>query len=162
MPLAEVGISKERNTIKILIVDDYNEWRRKVCKLLQERTESQLQIICEASDGLEAVQKAEELKPNLIVIDIGLPKLNGIEAARQICQLSPVSEIIFLSQDNSLDIVQAALSTGAQGYVCKANAGSELLPAVETVLRGERFVSSSVKNYKGTDKTSAAHSVAVK
>jgi CheY-like chemotaxis protein len=111
----------------------------------------ELQVICGVSDGSEAVQKAEELKPDLILLDISLPKLNGIEAARQIRQLSPSSRIIFLSQDNSLDIVQEALSTGALAYVRKAQAGSELLPAVEAVLRGERFVSSSIKRYKSTD-----------
>jgi DNA-binding response OmpR family regulator len=110
----------------------------------------ELQVIYEVSDGLEAVQKAEELKPDLILLDLGLAKLNGIEAARQIRQLSPSSKIIFLSQDNSLDVVQEALSTGALAYVHKAQAGSELLPAVEAVLRGERFVSSSLKGYKST------------
>jgi CheY-like chemotaxis protein len=111
----------------------------------------ELQVICEVSDGSEAVQKAEELKPDLIFLDLGLPKLNGIEAARRIRQLSPSSKMIFLSQDNSLDVVQEALSTGARAYVYKALAGSELLPAVEAVLRGERFVSSSIIGYKLTD-----------
>ena len=91
------------------------------------------------------------MKPDLILLDIRLPKLNGIEAARQIRYLSPSSKIIFLSQDNSLDVVQEALSTGARAYVYKALAGSELLPAVEAVLRGERFVSSSIIGYKLTD-----------
>ncbi len=131
--------------MKILIVDDYNEWRRKVRQLLRGLPESQSQVIFEASDGLEAVQKAEELKPNLVVIDISLPKLDGIKAARQICQHSPTSKIIFITQNNSLDIAQAALDTGAQGYVYKANAQSELLPAVETVLRGKQFVQSQRK-----------------
>jgi CheY-like chemotaxis protein len=108
------------------------------------------QILCQVSDGLEAVQKAEELKPDLILLDVGLPKLNGIEAARQIRQLSPNSRIIFLSQYNSFDVVQEALSTGALAYVHKAQAGSELLPAVEAVLRDERFVSSSLNGYKLT------------
>ncbi len=107
------------------------------------------------SDGSEAVQKAEELKPDLILLDLGLPKLNGIEAARQIRHLSPSSKIIFLSQDNSLDIVQEALSTGAVAYVHKAQAGTALLPAIEAVLRGERFVSSSIKEYELADTTAA-------
>ena len=111
----------------------------------------ELQVICEVSDGPEAVQKAEELRPDLILLDIGLPKLNGIEAARQIRLLSPNSKIIFLSQENSLDVVEEALSMGALGYVNKAHAGSELLPAVKAVLRGERFVSNGIKGYKLTD-----------
>ena len=111
----------------------------------------ELQIICEASDGSEAVQRAEELKPDLILLDIGLPKLNGIEAARQIRLLSPSSKIIFLSQYNSLDVVEAALRTGALAYVHKAKAGSELLPAVEAVLRDELFVSGGIKGDQLTD-----------
>jgi two-component system response regulator NreC len=111
--------------------------------LLQARSE--LQIICEASDGPEAVQKAKELKPDLILLDISLPTLNGIEAARQIRELSPSSTIIFLSQDNSLDVVQAALRTGAWGYVHKTNVGRELLPAIDEVLTGKQFVSSMLR-----------------
>ena len=103
------------------------------------------QIICEASDGSEAVQKAEELKPDLVLLDIGLPKLNGIEVARQVRQLSPNSKILFLSTDNSPDVVQAALSTGAHGYVYKARAQSDLLPAIDAVLRGKQFVSTHAK-----------------
>jgi DNA-binding NarL/FixJ family response regulator len=117
--------------------------------LLQNNPE--LQVICEVSDGLVAVQMAGELKPDLILLDIGLPKLNGIEAARRIGQLSPNSRIVFVSMDNSLDTVQAALATGALGYVQKASAGSDLLPAIEAVLRGEPFVSSSIKGYKLAD-----------
>jgi DNA-binding NarL/FixJ family response regulator len=131
-------------TIRILIADDYDDWRLKIRQLLEECPE--LQIVCEASDGSEAVQKAEELHPDLIVLDISLPKLNGIEAARRILQLSPSSKIIFLSQDNSLDVVQKALSTGAHGYVYKARAQSDLLPAIDAVLRGEQFVSNTSKS----------------
>ena len=106
-------------SIRILLVDDYKDWRDQVRLLLQERPE--WQIIFEASDGFEAVQKAEELKPDLILLDIGLPGLNGIEAARRIRQLSPNSKIIFLSMETSLDVVQVALSTGAEGYVRKTD-----------------------------------------
>jgi CheY-like chemotaxis protein len=129
-------------------VDDNDAWRRQIRLLLQVQLE--LQIICEVSDGAEAVQKAAELKPDLILLDIGLPKLNGIKAARQIRQLSPNSKIIFLSQDNSPDVVQEALNTGGLAYVHKPQAGSELLPTVKAVLRGERFVSSSLKGHKLT------------
>jgi len=127
--------------IRILIVDDYQDWRRQVRLLLRGRPE--LQIICEASDGSEAVQRAEELKPDLIVLDIGLPKLNGIEVARRILQLSPNSKIIFLSQNNSLEFVQEALSAGALAYVEKEHAVSELLSAVDAVLTSAQFVRSS-------------------
>jgi DNA-binding NarL/FixJ family response regulator len=117
--------------------------------VLQARPE--WQVISEASDGLEAVEKAQGLKPDLILLDIGLPKLNGIEAARQIRQLSPSSKIIFLSQNNDLDIVRAALSTGVHGYVRKTDVKRELLPAMDAVLRGEQFVSSSLKGREFAD-----------
>jgi DNA-binding NarL/FixJ family response regulator len=130
-------------TIRVLIVDDFEDWRCQVRLLLQARPE--WQVIAETSDGPEAIQKAEELKPDLIVLDIGLPKLNGIEAARRIRQLSAGCKIVFLSVHNDLDIVRAALSTGAQGYVHKRDARKELMAAVDAVLQGEQFVSSSLK-----------------
>ena len=130
------------SSIRILVADDYEDWRRQICLLLQARPE--LHVICEASDGLEVVQRAEELKPDLIVLDIGLPSLNGIEAARQIRKLSPESKILFLSQESSADVVQEGLKLGALGYVVKARAGTDLLAAVEAVLQGRRFVSSDL------------------
>jgi DNA-binding NarL/FixJ family response regulator len=137
------------SSIRILVTDDYADWRRQVRSVLQARPE--WQVIAEASDGLEAVQKAQGVKPDLILLDIGLPKLNGIEAARRIQQLSPSSKIIFLSQNNDLDIVRAALSTGARGYVRKTDVKKELIPAMDAVLRGKQFVSSSIKGYEFTE-----------
>jgi DNA-binding NarL/FixJ family response regulator len=143
--------------IRVLLVDDFEDWRRQVRSLLQARTE--LQVVAEASDGSEAVQKAEDLKPDLILLDIGLPKLNGIEAARRIRQGSPSSKIIFLSQNSDLDFVRAAVGMGALGYVLKTDAGRELLPAVDAVLGGKQFFSSSVKGHQLTDTSAekAAH-----
>jgi DNA-binding NarL/FixJ family response regulator len=110
----------------MLIVDDYKNWRSLVRLLLLVRLE--WQIVCEVSDGPEAVRKAEELRPDLIVLDIGLPTLNGIEAARRIRQVSPSSKIVFLTTDTSADAEHAALSPGAQAYVHKLRAQSDLLP----------------------------------
>jgi DNA-binding NarL/FixJ family response regulator len=135
--------------IRIVITDDYADWRRQIRSLLQARPE--WQVISEASDGSEAVEMVQVLKPDLILLDVGLPKLNGIEAARRIHQLSPSSKIIFLSQNNDLEIVRAALSTGARGYVRKTDVKRELLPAMDAVLRGEQFVSSSLNGYEFTD-----------
>jgi DNA-binding NarL/FixJ family response regulator len=106
--------------------------------MLQTRLE--LRILAEAADGLEAVQKAQELKPDLILLDIGLPTLNGIEAARQIRKFAPESKIIFVSQESSADIVQEALSLGTCGYVVKSQAQSDLLAAVDAVLEGRQFL----------------------
>src|SRR4030095_8425698 len=100
----------------------------------------------EVCDGAEAVQQAQELQPDLILLDIGLPTLNGIEAARRIRKVSPTSKILFVTENRSTDIVEEALSTGASGYVVKSNAGSELLPAIEAVLRGKQFVSARLND----------------
>ena len=114
----------ETSSVRVLVVDDYEPFRRFICSTLRKRPA--LQIVGETSDGLEAVHKAEELQPDLIVLDIGLPTLNGIEAARRIRKLSPESKILFMSQESSADVVQEALALGALGYVVKAHAGSEL------------------------------------
>ena len=106
------------------------------------QNEFELVAIVEASDGDEAIELAQALQPDLILLDIGLPKLDGIEAARRIRELAPRSKILFVSQESSIDIVQTAFSVGASGYVAKMDVGSELLTAVKAVLRGERFVGS--------------------
>jgi DNA-binding NarL/FixJ family response regulator len=124
---------------RILVVEDYEPVRRFICSTLRQRPE--FQVVEEVADGLEAVQKAEELQPDLIVLDIGLPSLNGMDAARRIRKLSPKSKILFMSQESSADVVQETLVLGALGYVVKAHAGTELLAAVEAVLQGRQFVS---------------------
>ena len=137
------------STVRVLVVDDFDPFRRFICSTLAKRPE--LQIVGEVSDGLEAVHKAEELQPDLIVLDIGLPTLNGIEAARRIRKLSPKSKILFLSQESSADAVQEALDLGARGYVVKAHAGSELLLAVGAVLEGRQFISGGLSGHHFTD-----------
>jgi CheY-like chemotaxis protein len=121
-----------------------------------------LRVIGVASDGLEAVQKAEELQPDLILLDIGLPSLNGIEVARQIRKFSPKSKILFVSQESSADIVQGALGTGAQGYVLKSDARRELLEGVNAVLRGEQFVSGRFAGHDFTRASDAGASPSVR
>ena len=131
------------SSLRLLVVDDFEPFRRVVASILQEQPE--LQIVCEVSDGLKAVQRAEELQPDLILLDIGLPNLNGIEAASRIRQVAPGAKIIFLTQNSDREIVAAALRTGAHGYVLKKDAARELLAGVAGVLAGNDFVSSGVE-----------------
>ncbi len=125
-------------SVRVVVVEDHEQFRRFICSTLGKAPE--LQVVGIVSDGLTAVQKAEELQPDLILLDIGLPNLNGIEAARRIRKLSPESKILFVSQESSADVVWEALGTGASGYIVKTDAGRELLEGVSAVLRGELFV----------------------
>jgi DNA-binding NarL/FixJ family response regulator len=129
----------ESSTVRILLVEDFQPFRILIRTILEQKPG--LHIIAEVSDGLDAVQKAVELKPHLILLDIGLPFLNGFDAARLIRKLAPDSRILFVSQESSPYVVQEALSLGASGYVVKTRLASDLLPAVEAVLAGKNFVS---------------------
>jgi DNA-binding NarL/FixJ family response regulator len=103
-----------------------------------------LLVVAEASDGLEAVCKAEELQPDVIVLDLLMPKLNGLEATRRIRTLSPKSKIIIASLESSADFVQEALRSGAAGYVIKIEMANQLLPAIEAVLQGKCWFAAAV------------------
>jgi DNA-binding NarL/FixJ family response regulator len=123
------------SSISVLVVEDFAAFRQFLTATLASM--SGLQVIGEASDGLEAVQKALDLQPDLILLDIGLPSLDGIEAARRIRKISPASKIIFVIQESSADVVQVAVDLGANGYVVKAHAGGDLVAAIEAVLSGK-------------------------
>ena len=125
--------------IRVLLVEDFEPFRRAICSVLSKHRSSQ--IVGEASDGLEAVGKAEELLPDLILLDIGLPTLSGMEAARRIRTVSPKSKIIFVTQESDPAIVEEALNLEAAGYVVKTRVASDLLAALDAVLGGGRFVS---------------------
>lgn len=125
--------------VRILVVEDHERFRRYVSSTLKQQ--ANVEIVGEFEDGLQAVEQAKTLRPDLIILDIGLPRLNGIEAARQIRKVASTTAIIFLTQESSLDVVEAAFGLGAWGYVVKAHAGSELVAAVNAVSRGKRFVS---------------------
>jgi DNA-binding NarL/FixJ family response regulator len=121
------------------VVDDFVPWRNYVIAKLAEHPA--LKIVGFASDGLEAVLKAAELQPDLILMDVNLPTLSGISAARRIQELSLTTKILFVSQILDLDVALAALDAGGLGYVVKSDAENELLPAVEAAMSGKRFVS---------------------
>jgi len=124
---------------KILIVDDFEPFRRFLCALLQR--EPTLQVTGQASDGLEAVQLAEELQPDLILLDVGLPRLNGIEAARRIREVAPDSRILFVSHESSGELIGETVRLGAKGYIHKSHILGDLLLAIDKVFAGEQFVS---------------------
>jgi DNA-binding NarL/FixJ family response regulator len=124
--------------VRVLVVDDHRTWRDHIATVLRRRFG--YEPAGHASDGLTAVREAERLRPDLIVMDVGLPALNGIEAARRILDAAPDTKILFLSEHNSADIAAAALGTGAFGYVLKSDAGRELVPAIRAVSEGQLFV----------------------
>jgi DNA-binding NarL/FixJ family response regulator len=126
---------------RTLIVEDHEGVRALLRSLLENETECV--VVGEASDGLQAVQRAQELQPDLILLDLSLPKLNGMEAGRRIRKISPQSRIVFLSQDSTPEIVESALRIGA-GYLLKSDA-KELPAAVRAVLEGGKFVSDRLK-----------------
>jgi DNA-binding NarL/FixJ family response regulator len=121
------------------VVDDNEQVRRRICDLL--RAEKGWEVICEAADGQEAVLASEKLQPDVVLLDISMPTLGGIEAAVRIRWAAPKTRIVFLSQHNSKALMDAALATGAHGYVTKSNAGIDLIRAIRAVLEGEKFVS---------------------
>ncbi|HWN84851.1 MAG TPA: response regulator transcription factor, partial [Vicinamibacterales bacterium] len=116
-------------SLTILVVEDHPAFRTLICTALQR---ADFQTI-EAVDGLEAVQKAEELRPDLILLDINLPKLGGFEVAERIRGRVPGTRLLFMSQESSSDIVRKALSLGADGYIHKVSAATDLLPAIDAV-----------------------------
>jgi DNA-binding NarL/FixJ family response regulator len=133
------------SAIRVLVVDDYEPWHDFISTMLQKQPE--LQIIGAVFDGLEAVQQTQELQPDLILLDIGLPTINGLEASRRIRECAPQSKILFVSENRSPDIAEEALGTGAGGYLVKSDAASELLPAIKAVLEGKRFISASLAGF---------------
>jgi len=128
--------------IRLLVVDDFRLWRD--CVQAHLEGHPKMRIAGFALDGLEALQKVGELQPDLVLLDIGLPRLSGIETARRIRELSPGCKVIFLTNHLHPEIVQAALEAGGSGYVHKEDAATELLPSLESVLVGKQYLSRSV------------------
>jgi DNA-binding NarL/FixJ family response regulator len=135
-------------SLGVLVVEDFAPFSQFIRSALADRQE--VQVIGEVADGLEAVQKAELLEPDLILLDVGLPTLNGIEAARQIRKLAPKSKIIFVSQETSSEVVAEAFHLGACGYVMKTNAAFDLLRAVDAALQGKYFLSAGLSIWNVT------------
>ena len=134
----------ERQQVHVLVVDDYAPFRHYVCSMLEQMP--QMRLVGEAADGLEAVQKADELQPDLVLMDIGLPSLNGIEAARAIRKHDPQCQIVFLSLESSAEVVQEAFELGALSYIVKQHIGSELASVVEAVVLGRLLMRTNVRH----------------
>jgi two-component system invasion response regulator UvrY len=155
-------ISKAGNmpSFRVLVVDDHDGVRRAICALLSE--EPSLNVVCETANGEDAVKKTTEHEPDLVLLDIGLPGISGIEAARQILKASPQSKILFLSQHDSLHMVTEALRAGGHGYVTKIDAAIELLDAIRSVRDGNRYVSQRIVIQVGPTKSLTRPSETVK
>ena len=131
---------------QVLVVDDFEGFRRFLCSQLQKM--SGFVVVGECSDGADAVDKARRLVPDLILLDVGLPIMDGIRAAREIRQHVPDSIILFVSANRSMEIAEEALRNGGRGFVVKSDVNTELWPAIEAVLRGETYVSSAIAAQK--------------
>jgi DNA-binding NarL/FixJ family response regulator len=134
-----------RSVIRVLVVDDFGPWCGYVISGIQ--TKQRWIVVGVARDGNEAVQKAEELQPDLILLDIRLPRLNGIEATRLILKNSPCTRILFVSSEADPELAQVGFRAGGQGYVVKTDAADELFPAMDATLQGKRYVSRSLAGY---------------
>lgn len=130
------------SNVRVLVIEDHIPFRRFISSTLKKKRN--LQIVGEVSDGLNAIQKAEQLKPDPILLDIGLPALNGFDVAREIRRRVRESKIIFLTLECDADLMQEAFTLGASGYVVKAMASSDLLAALEAVTSGKQFASGTL------------------
>jgi DNA-binding NarL/FixJ family response regulator len=130
-------------SFRLLVADSFEPWRHYVSSTLQQ--DQSLQIVGVACDGFEAVQKAIELKPDLVLLSVGLGALRGLEAAKQIRKAVPGVKLLFATQIVDQDVMTEALRNGAHGYLWKMDAHRELLPAIRAILRGEKFISSGMK-----------------
>ena len=137
--LSQPEAAVQESGVRVLVVEDYVPWSEFICSMLEQKQE--LRVVSVASNGIEAVEKAKQLKPDLILLDIGLPQLDGIEVARRIGAVAMQSKILFVSENRDPDIIQEALSTGALGYVVKSQATMDLPLAIDFVLAGGIFVS---------------------
>jgi two-component system response regulator NreC len=134
----------ETSSFRILVADNFEPWRRYVSSTLQQ--DQSLQIVGVACDGIEAVQKAMQLKPDLVLLSVALcPALNGLEAAKRISEAVPGVKLLFATQVIDRDVMTAALSNGAHGYITKMDAPRELLHAINAIRRGEKFVGGGMK-----------------
>jgi DNA-binding NarL/FixJ family response regulator len=129
---------------RILLVEDFKPHRFLITSLLAQNPD--LDVVGEAEDGVEAVMLVQQLMPDVVLMDIGLPKLNGLDAARLICSLFRSTKVVFVTQENDVDIAKEAFRLGAWGYILKQGTGTELVEALSAILQGRRFLSSGLRD----------------
>ena len=128
--------------LRIMVVDDHELVRRVVKSLLE--TQSDWQVIGEAAEGLDAVEQAAKLRPDVVVLDYRLPSMDGVEAGRRILETVPQTEVLMLTYDDSPFVLQKALESGIRGFVLKSDANRDLLPGVTAVSEHRMFLSARV------------------
>ncbi len=126
-------------TVRILVVDDHAVVRHGIKTLLGSYPG--WEVIGEAVDGIEAVEKANQLKPDIVVLDVTMPRMDGLEACRRIRKSVPETEVLIVTQHDSPQMMREAVSAGAQGYVVKSNVARDLLAAIEAVSLHKPFIS---------------------
>jgi len=129
--------------LRVLVVEDHERFRRVLCELLQQRAD--LLIVGEAADGVDAICQAEALRPDVVMLDVGLPMLNGMEVAGRIRSTVPDAKLVFVTNESSLEVVEQAFRRGAHGYVYKPRVQRDVLPVLEAIIRGGRFVSGGLE-----------------
>lgn len=129
-------------TVEILLADDHAIVRDGLRMLLE--AQGDMKVVGTAADGREAVRQVRQLRPHVVVMDIGMPELNGIEAARAICEAAPDTRVLILSMESSPEHVYRALQSGARGYLLKGSAGAELVAAIRAVHAGRRYLSEHI------------------
>ena len=130
--------------LRILIADDHEVVRRGLCTLLQ--THEGWEVCGEAKDGREAVEKAKQVRPDVVILDVGMPNLNGLAATRQLLQQNPQQKVIVLTITDSDQVIREALDAGARGFVLKSDAARDLVSAVEALQRGRMFFTPRVND----------------
>ena len=134
------------SVIKILVVDDFAPWHCFVQTVFE--TEPDLKISAAATNGLEAIHRVKDCQPDLVLMDLCMPSMNGLECVRQIRAVSPCSKVLFVSGHGDPELIRAALEAGASGYVLKTDSVNDLISGVRAVLEGREFVSRSLANWQ--------------
>lgn len=129
-------------SVRILVADDHEVVRRGVCALVESH--AGWEVCCEVGDGRQAVAKTAELRPDIVILDVGMPRLNGLEAARQILRADPRQRILVLTMSNAEQVVQEALKAGARGFLSKSDAAEEVIFAVDALVHDRTYFNSRV------------------